>query len=43
MSSGGTTEQAIRTFQEGGFERLVADAMDAAARRDEEMGRELAG
>ena len=43
MSPGGTTEQAIRTFQEGGFERLVADAMDAAARRDEEMGRELAG
>lgn len=43
MSPGGTTEQAIRTFQEGGFERLVADAMDAAARRDEEMGHEFAG
>lgn len=41
MSPNGTTEQAIRTFQEGGFEALVADAMNAAAARDVEMGREF--
>lgn len=43
MSPGGTTEQAIHTFQEGGFEALVADAMDAAAARDREMGQEFRG
>ena len=43
MSPNGTTERAVATLQEGGFERLVAEAMDAAAARDREMGEELAG
>lgn len=41
MSPNGTTERAITAFEDGGFAGLVADAMDAAARRDEEMGREF--
>ena len=41
MSPNGTTERAIAAFEDGGFAGLVADAMDAAARRDEEMGREF--
>ncbi|MDO4238976.1 pyrroline-5-carboxylate reductase [Micrococcus sp.] len=43
MSPNGTTERAVATLQDGGFERLVASAMDAAAARDREMGEELAG
>lgn len=43
MSPNGTTERAIAAFQDGGLEALVARAMDAAADRDREMGRELAG
>ena len=43
MSPNGTTERAIAAFQDGGFEALVARAMDAAADRDRQMGRELAG
>ncbi|RMF19643.1 MAG: pyrroline-5-carboxylate reductase [Gammaproteobacteria bacterium] len=39
MSPGGTTEQAIRTFEAGGFEALVRKAVQAAWRR----GFELAG
>ena len=34
MSPNGTTERAVATLQEGGFERLVAEAMDAAAARE---------
>ena len=41
MSPGGTTERAIASFQEGGFEALVARARDAAAERDRQMGREF--
>ncbi|MDO5634089.1 MAG: pyrroline-5-carboxylate reductase [Micrococcus sp.] len=41
MSPGGTTAKAIETFQAGGFEQLVADAMDAAAARDAEMAEEF--
>ncbi|MDY6055232.1 pyrroline-5-carboxylate reductase [Micrococcus sp.] len=43
MSPNGTTERAITAFQDGGFEALVARAMDAAAARDVEMGEEFAG
>ncbi len=39
MSPGGTTEQAIRTFEAGGFEKLVRRAVHAAWAR----GFELAG
>ncbi|WP_369600835.1 pyrroline-5-carboxylate reductase [Hahella sp. SMD15-11] len=39
MSPGGTTEQAIRTFETGGFEKLVRQAVRAAWAR----GFELAG
>jgi len=38
-SPNGTTQAAIETFQAGGFEALVASAIDAATRR----GRELSG
>ncbi|OBS08146.1 pyrroline-5-carboxylate reductase [Acidihalobacter prosperus] len=37
-SPGGTTEQALRVFEEGGLRTLVADAMGAAARRARELG-----
>lgn len=40
-SPGGTTEQAIRAFEEGGLPQLVATAMDAAATRAREMGEEM--
>ncbi|MDN3234461.1 MULTISPECIES: pyrroline-5-carboxylate reductase [unclassified Pseudomonas] len=40
-SPGGTTEQAIKTFQEGGFEALVQQALSAAARRSAELAEEL--
>lgn len=40
-SPGGTTEQAIRAFQEGGLPQLVGTAMDAAATRAREMGEEM--
>ncbi len=36
-SPNGTTQAAIETFQAGGFERLVADAVDAARRRGAEL------
>lgn len=41
MSPNGTTEKAIESLQSAGFEATVARAMDAAARRDVEMGREF--
>ena len=40
-SPGGTTEQAIRTFREGGLEPLVEKAMRAAVKRAAEMAIEL--
>ncbi|AOY90277.1 pyrroline-5-carboxylate reductase [Marinobacter salinus] len=43
MSPGGTTEQAINTFEEGGMRDLVHKAYNAAFKRSEEMAKELAG
>lgn len=40
-SPGGTTEQAIRTFDEGGLRTLVRDAMHAALRRSVEMSKQF--
>jgi pyrroline-5-carboxylate reductase len=40
-SPGGTTERAIRSFQDGGLETLVRKAMQAAAERSGELGVEL--
>ncbi|GIZ12588.1 pyrroline-5-carboxylate reductase [Pseudomonas sp. NCCP-436] len=40
-SPNGTTEAAIRTFQAGGFEALVQQALDAAARRSAELAEQL--
>ncbi|TBW52199.1 pyrroline-5-carboxylate reductase [Marinobacter halodurans] len=42
MSPGGTTEQAIRTFEDGGLRELVTKASTAAYSRSGEMARELA-
>ena len=42
MSPGGTTEQAINTFEEGGMRDLVSKAYKAAFKRSEEMAKELA-
>jgi len=39
-SPGGTTEQAIRVFQEGKLEALVSKALVAAARRSRELATE---
>jgi len=39
----GTTDRAIRTFQENGFEDLVARAAQASADRSAELTRELSG
>ena len=36
-SKGGTTAEAIRSFQEQGLANLVNDAMRAAVKRAEEM------
>lgn len=40
-SPGGTTEQAIKTFEEGKLRELFADAMGAAAKRAEELAEQL--
>lgn len=40
-SPNGTTEAAIKTFQAGGFETLVRQAMNAAALRSAELAEEL--
>ena len=40
-SPGGTTEQAIRAFEEGGLRQLVAKALTAAANRSEELAQQL--
>lgn len=42
MSPGGTTEQAILTFEDGGMRALVEKAYKAAMTRSAEMARELA-
>ena len=39
-SPGGTTERAIETFQNAGFEGIVRNALHAAAERADELGRE---
>lgn len=43
MSPGGTTEQAVNTFEEGGMRNLVKKAYNAAYKRSEKMAKELAG
>lgn len=40
-SPGGTTQRAIETFQQGGFEALVAKALHAARDRSVEMAKQL--
>lgn len=40
-SPGGTTEQALRTFEEGQLRQLVAKALTAAAHRSEELAQQL--
>jgi pyrroline-5-carboxylate reductase len=40
-SPAGTTEAAIKTFQAGGFEALVEQALQAAARRSAELAEQL--
>lgn len=42
MSPGGTTEQAIQTFEEGGMRDLIKKAYSAAYKRSGEMAKELA-
>jgi len=38
-SKGGTTEQAIKVFEESGLARIVGEAVKAACRRAEELGK----
>lgn len=40
-SPGGTTEQGIKTFEEGGIRRLVAKVLSAAKQRSVELSNEL--
>jgi pyrroline-5-carboxylate reductase len=40
-SPGGTTQQAINTFEEGGFSQLVSKALHAARDRSVELAKEL--
>jgi pyrroline-5-carboxylate reductase len=40
-SPGGTTEQAINTFQQGNLDALVSKALQAAARRSRELANEF--
>lgn len=40
-SQGGTTEQALKVFQQGGFTTLVAAAVSAAAKRSRELSHEF--
>jgi len=42
-SPGGTTEQAIETFEEGAFSQLVSKALHAARDRSIEISKELGG
>lgn len=38
-SKGGTTEAALKVFQEEGFDKIVGKAIDAACRRLKELSR----
>lgn len=38
MSKGGTTEAAVKALQDGGFEKLVEAAVNAAVKRGKELG-----
>ena len=40
-SPGGTTERAIKSFEDNGLRRLVADALKAAADRAAAMAKEM--
>jgi pyrroline-5-carboxylate reductase len=40
-SKGGTTEQAIRSFQQANFEKLVENALKAASDRSQTLADEL--
>jgi pyrroline-5-carboxylate reductase len=40
-SPGGTTEKAIKTFQDGGFNQLVSNALHAAKDRSVEMSKQM--
>ena len=40
-SKGGTTEQAIKSFQQAGFEQIVQDALKAASDRSQTLANEL--
>ncbi|MDD5271626.1 MAG: pyrroline-5-carboxylate reductase [Methylovulum sp.] len=40
-SPGGTTQQAIQTFEQGGFAQLVASALQAARERSVEMSKQM--
>jgi pyrroline-5-carboxylate reductase len=40
-SKGGTTAKAIESFQQHGLEQLVANAMQAAVKRAEEMAQQF--
>ena len=40
-SPGGTTEQALLRFEQGGLRELFADAMNHCAERSQELAREL--
>jgi pyrroline-5-carboxylate reductase len=40
-SPGGTTEKAIKTFQDGGFNQLVSNALHAAKDRSVEMAKQM--
>jgi pyrroline-5-carboxylate reductase len=42
MSPGGTTEQAVNTFEQGGMRELVGSAYRNAVKRSREMSKELA-
>jgi pyrroline-5-carboxylate reductase len=42
-SPGGTTEQAVLTFERGGLKPLFAEAMASCARRSVELADELGG
>jgi len=42
-SKGGTTEAALRTLQDAGFDELVGRAVEAAARRSRELAEQVGG
>lgn len=42
-SPNGTTQAALESFERDGFESVVGRAVEAAVRRGEALGREMAG